>query len=159
MCFFIVKVYQLEVVQNLPISIDEAWDFFSNPKNLAKITPRDLDFQIQFGAEELMYEGQIIHYKLRPLIKIPVRWTTEICHVKSKCYFVDKQVHGPYSTWHHKHFFEEIEGGVKMRDLLHYSIPFGFFGRLINSLLVAKKVKAIFDYRYRILEDRFGKMD
>ena len=29
----------LKVSQDLDISLDEAWDFFSNPKNLSEITP------------------------------------------------------------------------------------------------------------------------
>ena len=153
------RIYQLDITQNLPIGIDEAWDFFSNPKNLAEITPKDLDFNILMGANEKMFQGQIIHYKLRPLLSIPVRWTTEICHVEHKKYFVDQQLFGPYALWHHKHFFKEIDGGIQMRDLLHYAMPLGVLGRAMNSILIAKKVRSIFDHRFKVLEDRFGKME
>jgi len=37
----------LKQEQFLPIPIDEAWSFFSTPKNLNKITPDDMVFEIK----------------------------------------------------------------------------------------------------------------
>ncbi len=125
------KIYQLHTTQKLPISLEEAWDFFSNPGNLKTITPDYMGFDILSGAERKMYPGQIIEYIVTPIAGIKTGWVTEITHVKDKAYFVDEQRYGPYSLWHHKHFFEEIPGGVKMDDLLHYKLPFGFLGQMV----------------------------
>lgn len=142
--------------QFLPISIEEAWDFMSSPENLAKITPESMDFVIKEpNLPAKVYAGLIISYTVKPLWGIPVAWTTEITHVKEHEYFVDEQRFGPYSLWHHKHFLKAVEGGVQMDDIIHYKVPGGFFGDIINTLLVGKKVSEIFDYRYKKLEQLF----
>lgn len=150
-------VYTLKTEQKLPISLQAAWDFFSNPANLKKITPSYLYFKIHDGfGDEKMYPGQIIQYTVKPMLGIPVTWVTEITQVKELDYFVDEQRYGPYAMWHHKHFFKEIENGVHMTDLVHYKIPFGMLGRLMHPLIVKRKLKEIFDFRSTTLEKHFG---
>jgi ligand-binding SRPBCC domain-containing protein len=143
------KAHTLKTVQKLPISIDEAWEFFSNPSNLAKITPSKLGFKIlsKYHGEK-MYAGQIIEYTVKPLLGIPMYWMTEITQVKHKEFFIDNQRYGPYSLWHHQHHFKIIEGGVEMTDIIHYKIPLGFLGNLMNSILVKKELFKIFKYRF-----------
>ncbi len=152
------KIYTLKITQKLPVSIAEAWSFFSDPSNLEKITPTDMGFEVLEDYQgEAMYAGQVINYIVRPLFGISMRWTTEITHVQEPNYFVDEQRFGPYAFWHHKHMFKEIPGGVEMTDFLHYGIPYGCLGRIANAILVKNKLKEIFDYRRTILEERFGK--
>jgi ligand-binding SRPBCC domain-containing protein len=155
-----VKTYALKFKQNIPISLDEAWDFFSSPLNLEKITPADMRFVVtsDYTADTKMYAGMIITYKISPLAGIKLNWMTEITHVQDKQYFVDEQRFGPYALWHHQHHFKEIAGGVAMTDILNYAIPFGIVGRLTNKVYVGKKVKDIFDYRVKAVEELFGKM-
>lgn len=105
-----------------------------------------------------MYQGQIIQYRVRPLFNIPLNWVTEITSVKDKAYFIDEQRFGPYAFWHHQHHFTEIEGGVRMVDLLHYKIPFGILGSIAHRLFVKKRLEEIFNYRYSFLEKTFGKI-
>lgn len=150
------KVYKLHRVQLLPISLDEAWRFFSNPKNLQVITPAFMKFKITDSHGDKMYAGQLIEYRVRPLLGIPLYWMTEITHVKDKEYFVDEQRYGPYSFWHHQHHFKEVENGVEMTDLLHYKIPYYFLGDIANRLLVQKKVAGIFDYREKKIKEMYG---
>lgn len=151
------KVYQLRREQYLPIGIAEAWDFFSSPYNLKRITPPDMGFDIVLiEKDKRMYPGMIIGYIVRPLWGIPMRWLTEITHVQEPYYFVDEQRFGPYTLWHHQHWFEEVEGGVKMLDLVHYAIPFGYLGRLAHVLFVRRRLEQIFDYRKKTLEQLFG---
>ncbi len=83
-------------------------------------------------------------------------WVTEITHVDEPRYFVDEQRFGPYAMWHHKHFIEKSENGVIMRDVVHYAVPMGIIGQLLNALVIRKKIKAIFDYRFKKLEAMFG---
>ena len=123
-------VYRLKTVQNLPISVEKAWDFLSDPGNLKTITPDYMGFKILEGAEEKMYAGQIIKYTVTPVLGIPLGWVTEIMHVRDNEYFVDEQRFGPYRLWHHKHFIKAISGGVEMIDIVDYKLPFGILGRI-----------------------------
>ena len=152
------KIYTQIFKQNVPISIEKAWDFFSSPKNLAKITPEHMGFIITSNYnDEKMYPGMLITYKVSPLLGIQLDWCTEITHVVDHKYFVDEQRFGPYAMWHHQHHFKEIDGGVEMIDIVNYAIPFGFIGRIANSILVESEVKKIFDYRTVKIDEFFGK--
>jgi ligand-binding SRPBCC domain-containing protein len=142
------KVYKKETVQYVNATLDECWTFFSSPGNLEKITPKNMGFQITDFDNQAMYAGQIIQYTVSPLLGLKLRWVTEITQVKDKTYFIDEQRFGPYSLWHHKHFFEATSnGGVKMTDVVHYALPFGLLGRVMNRLVVKNKLKEIFSYR------------
>jgi len=142
----------------MPISLDEAWDFFSSPLNLAKITPAEMRFIItsDYTGQTKMYEGMLITYKVSPMLGITLDWMTEITHVREKEYFIDEQRFGPYALWHHEHHFKEIKNGVLMNDRLTYALPFGAIGRLTEKILVGNQVKKIFDYREKAIVDLFG---
>ena len=152
------KTYQLEFIQRLPITLDEAWQFFSSPLNLAKITPKEMAFEVtsSLNHASTMYPGMIITYKVSPLLGIKLDWVTEITHVADRKYFVDEQRFGPYQFWHHEHHFREIPGGVEMRDLLSYGLPFGIIGKGVNQVMVAKKIQDIFEFREKKVEALFG---
>lgn len=150
------KIYTLKAVQKIPVSVAEAWEFFSSPFNLKLITPDYMSFDILSGGDRDMYPGQIIQYLVSPVVGIKTKWVTEITHMKEQEYFVDEQRFGPYSLWHHKHFLKEIPGGVEMEDIVDYKLPFGFLGRLVHPLLVAPKLKEIFEYRRNKLLELFG---
>ena len=134
------------------------WDFMSSPANLAKITPSYMGFHILSDiTSSKMYPGQIIEYYVTPVAGIKMHWVTEITHVKDMAYFVDEQRFGPYAFWHHKHFLKEVPGGVEMTDVLHYKVPFGFLGKIVNALFIEKKITEIFNDRYNKLEELSNK--
>ncbi|MEM9649177.1 MAG: SRPBCC family protein [Bacteroidota bacterium] len=149
------KIYRLHKKQYLPISKKEAWDFLSNPKNLATITPDHMGFNIISGAEKKMYPGQIIQYIVRPFPFYSTKWVTEITHVREGEYFVDEQRFGPYDLWHHKHFIVEKGTGVEMEDIIDYKLPLGILGRMAHSLFVKRQLEQIFEYRERQLKQLF----
>ena len=150
-------VYSLKTIQKIPASLQEVWDFFSDHANLQVITPVGMNFKIisQHHGEKI-YAGQIIEYKVSPVLSIPLYWMTEITHVEEKQFFVDEQRKGPYSLWHHQHHFKEIPGGVEMTDIVHYKNPLWIIGDLANILYVKKRVKEIFDFRHKKIEELFG---
>ncbi|MBP1224677.1 SRPBCC family protein [Flavobacterium sp. 1355] len=150
------KVYKIETIQYINASIEECWDFFSSPKNLQTITPDDMSFEIHDFDGKRMYPGQIITYTLKPLFGIKINWVTIITVSKENDYFIDEQRFGPYSFWHHKHFFEPTETGTKMIDIVHYALPFGFLGRIANHIMVKNKLKDIFEYRKNKIEELFN---
>jgi len=147
------KVYRYEKKQLLSITLEEAWSFISNPNNLKLITPPDMNFSIrgpEMGLE--IYEGMIISYRVSPFALFRISWVSEITHISAPYYFVDEQRSGPYSFWHHQHWLEQQSAGILMTDVVHYALPFGWLGRIINPL-VHNRIETIFEYRqYRLNE-------
>lgn len=147
----------LKTIQLLPVKLEDAWDFFSNPGNLKTITPPYMGFDITSDySGEKMYQGMIITYKVSPLLNIPTYWITEISHVKEPWFFVDNQKSGPFKYWHHQHIFKEVESGIEMTDIVNYAAPFGVLGRMVENTIVKRRVNEIFDYRFKKLEALFG---
>ncbi|HOI86595.1 MAG TPA: SRPBCC family protein [Lentimicrobium sp.] len=136
--------------------LETCWNFFSNPANLSRITPPEMDFRILFpDPVPVMYAGMIIRYKVRPFPFMKVTWITEITQVKEKHFFIDTQVSGPYRLWHHQHLFRATPDGVEMTDIVNYELPFGFIGKLLAGRMVKRKVEAIFKHRTKVISRLF----
>ena len=151
-------MYTFQRTQKVPASVKQVWDFISSPANLKNITPDYMGFDIvSKNLPEKMYPGMMIAYKVSPLLTIKMNWVTEITHVKELEYFVDEQRVGPYSIWHHQHHIQKIMGGVLMTDIVDYLPPFGFLGRIANTLVIKKQLNEIFSFRTLKLEEVFGK--
>ncbi len=150
------KIYTLKTRITLPISLEDAWNYFSTPKNLNEITPAHLNFKILSELPGKMYPGLLIQYKVHPILGIPLHWVTEITHVEEKKYFVDEQRFGPYELWHHQHHFRQTENGVEMTDIVNYKLPFGAIGAFFGGWFVKKQVEGIFSYRTTVLRKKFG---
>jgi ligand-binding SRPBCC domain-containing protein len=149
--------FSLSTVQVIPAGLEDIWSYFSDAGNLGTITPPDLRFALYPASSEVkMYPGQILEYRVRPIWGIPVYWMTEITHVEELVFFVDEQRFGPYQLWHHQHHFKIVPGGVEMTDLIHYRIPFGLLGVMANELFVEKKLRGIFEFRYKKIKEIFG---
>ena len=149
-------IYTLLVKQELHLDLSEAWDFFSSPVNLAKITPQHMGFVITSDNVQKMYEGQIISYQIGLLPGIKSKWVTEITHVKDFNYFVDEQRFGPYRMWHHEHHFVETKNGVLMTDRVSYKIPGSILGRAMHKIFIKRQLEKIFTYRYEELNELFN---
>lgn len=150
------KIHRFEQTQVLPITLDDAWSFFSDPRNLDGMTPPDLEFRTLSGDDEPMFAGQIIVHRIQLFPMIWANWVTEIVEVADRSYFIDEQRSGPYRFWHHLHRFEPVDGGVSMLDRVHYALPLHPFSAPAHPLIVQPKLRSIFGYRRRFLEERFG---
>jgi ligand-binding SRPBCC domain-containing protein len=149
-------MYQIKRIQEIPISLTKAWDFFSKPENLKLITPSYMSFKMLSRSDAgEMYPGMIITYTISSLFNISINWATEITQVKENKYFIDNQISGPYKIWHHEHHFEEIKNGVEMKDILYYEMPFGFIGKLMYKIFIGKKIDEIFNYRAQKIKELF----
>src|SRR6185503_6131305 len=140
--------------QFLPISAQKAWDFFSDPRNLARITPPQLDFKI-ISAPEKCVEGSIIEYRIKSLFGISIRWVSLIKDVKAPHEFIDIQEKGPYRYWHHRHHFEEVPGGVLIKDVVHYELPLEWMFPWLNRAVIVKQLNQIFSFRSQKLSQIF----
>jgi ligand-binding SRPBCC domain-containing protein len=144
------QVHKIERKQIIPAPVSTVWDFFSDPGNLAILTPPYMKMKVTSGAlPEQIYAGQIITYRLFPFPGIPVNWMTEITQVVPGKLFVDEQRKGPYKIWHHEHHFEMINGQCHMTDIVHYVVPLPLLGALAHSLFIKRQLDNIFDYRQR----------
>tara|TARA_B100000902_G_C27283511_1_gene903163 strand:- start:941 stop:1411 length:471 start_codon:yes stop_codon:yes gene_type:complete len=148
------KVYKLKFKQVINSSLDDVFSFFSNPENLSKITPEKLGFNILTPTPIKMKEGQLIDYSIKLLGK-KIRWRTMITEYIPKVKFVDQQLKGPYSMWHHTHEFKDVDGKVEMTDEIYYVMPFGILGRLVNFLFVSRDLNNIFKHRVEIINKIF----
>ena len=150
-------IHQLKTEQFLKADLEKVWNFVSSPRNLKLITPPYMGFNItSTDLPDKMYAGMIITYKVSPILSIPTTWVTEITHVSEKKFFIDEQRVGPYTMWHHQHFFKEHKNGVLMNDIITYKAPFGPLGVIANSLFIRKKLESIFNYRYKTLNKIFN---
>ena len=124
------SVHKLSARQLVPIPLEEAWAFFSDPGNLSVMTPSSLAMKVTSSPPAEMYAGLIVTYTMSPLPIgfLRAEWVTEITQVQPPMFFVDEQRSGPYRLWHHEHHFQEVEGGAEIRDLIHYQLPFGPLG-------------------------------
>lgn len=150
--------HTIKNVQKIPASQDKVWDFFSDPANLQRITPAEMNFRVisKYHGDTL-YAGQLFEYKVSPLFGIPLYWMTEVSHVRAVDFFSDEQRFGPYRMWQHQHHFKTIPGGTEMMDIIHYKNPLGVLGRLANGWFVKKKLRHLFEYRFVKVEEIFGK--
>jgi ligand-binding SRPBCC domain-containing protein len=149
------RLYTLRTEQSLALPLEEAWTFFGDPRNLQRITPASMRFEVTSNVPERIHPGLIITYRVRPLLGVPVGWVTEITHVVEPTLFVDEQRFGPYRFWHHQHHFRPIDGGVLMTDIVSYALPRGG-GPLANRWIVGPRLKEIFEHRRGVLADLFG---
>lgn len=150
-------LYYLKTEHLLPVSIEKAWQFFSSAKNLALITPPEMEFKILTKLEDKeIFEGLLIDYTVKPVFSIPLNWQTEIFKVDKPHSFADRQLKGPYKIWEHTHSFIQKDNGTLMIDEIKYQIPFGILGQFAHSLFVKEKVKEIFKFREKALEKIFG---
>ncbi len=154
-------IYRLDAAQTLSTDIQSAWSFFSDPKNLAVITPPNMRFQITGEASTKAYPGLVITYRLTPLPFLPLRvsWATEITQVEPPHLFVDEQLAGPYALWHHEHRFQETEGGVLATDRVLWSLPFDPVSAPVAALAVVPQLRQIFRFRASKLQGIFGDLD
>ena len=149
--------FEYNASQIIPISLEEAWSFFSSPMNLSVITPRYMKFKVLGSVEKEIYNNMLINYTVSPIFNVPVKWQTKILAVVPSKSFVDVQAKGPFKRWEHQHRFTEVENGIRVDDKVLYELPFGVIGRLAHSLVIRQRVEDIFTYRKKVLSNLFEK--
>lgn len=150
------RIYILERKTVLPTTLEKAWEFFSNPRNLTFITPPEMNFEIISPLKEgEFYSGMQIEYVVRPFAGIPMRWVSEITSIAERRHFHDIQLTGPYTSWKHRHEFREVPGGVQMLDIVEYQMPFGWMGRVLHRWIIRPRLEYIFNYRAQRIQFLF----
>ena len=146
------KTFHHEDELLLKVPLDEVFAFFSEARNLEKLTPPWLSFEVLTEGPIIMAPGALIDYRIR-WRGIPMRWRTEIEVWEPPYRFVDRQLRGPYRLWRHEHVFAEADDGTSIIDRVEYA-PFG--GVIAQRLAVARDVRKIFAYRHEALAGIFN---
>ncbi|MCQ8180190.1 SRPBCC family protein [Methylomonas sp. SURF-1] len=150
------KVYYLYRKQALALSAGQAWEFFSSPHHLNRITPDFFHIDITSPVPDAIYGGLLIRYRMKAVGGWPMVWLSEISHCDKPRRFVYQQRVGPFAFWSHEVAISESANGVEVEDIVFYAMPFGWFGRLMHRWLIGKKLRQIFDTRRDYLERHWG---
>jgi ligand-binding SRPBCC domain-containing protein len=146
----------LERTQIVPRPIAQTFEFFSDPRNLERLTPKFLRFEFLAPPPLVVTPGAILDYRIR-LYGVPVHWRTRIEIVEPPMRFVDVQDQGPYAHWRHSHTFRDIGGGrTEMKDSVEFALPLGVLGDAAYRLFVARSLAQIFDFRAQALKKIVG---
>jgi hypothetical protein len=148
------KTFEINMKQYINKPLEVVFEFFSKPENLEMITPKSLSFNILTPTPIKMGKGSLIDYTIR-LFGIPIHWRTLISDYEPPFRFVDQQIKGPYTFWHHTHTFRLVEGGVEIIDQVKYSLPLGWLGTLAHAIWVRKDLEKIFEYRKTVIQNYF----
>ncbi len=146
------REFRLQRRQVLGRPLEEVFAFFSDPHNLARITPDFLGFEVLSSSTPSIRAGTLIDYRIR-LRGIPLRWRSLISAWSPPDRFVDEQVVGPYRRWVHEHRFVPVEGKTAVEDDVRYAV---LGGACIDRLVVRGDLARIFDYRARAMARLFG---
>jgi ligand-binding SRPBCC domain-containing protein len=148
-----VKLHTLQQSQGLPIAARTAWEFFSNPANLARLTPPDMQMRHPGGDQTApIFPGQMLWFDIRLVPGLWQTWVTEITHIDPGVSFIDEQRAGPYKLWRHRHLITPIHASAcEVTDTVHYALPFYPCGELAHSLMVRPMLEKIFAYRKQAL--------
>ena len=139
----------LEVSMTLPLGREEVFAFFAEAQNLERITPPELRFRIISPTPITIAAGTLIDYRLS-LFGLPFTWRSRISCWDPPCAFVDEQLKGPYSLWHHTHTFAESSEGTVIGDRVLYRLPLWPLSA-IGLPLVKFQLKRIFAYRQQAI--------
>jgi len=148
------KTFEINMKQYINKPLEVVFEFFSKPENLEMITPKSLSFNILTPTPIKMEKGSLIDYTIR-LFGVPIHWRTLISDYEPPFRFVDQQIKGPYTFWHHTHTFKLVEGGVEIIDDVKYSLPLGWLGTLAHAIWVRKDLEKIFEYRKSVIQNYF----
>ena len=148
------KTFEINIKQHINKPLEVVFEFFSKPENLEMITPESLSFNMLTPTPVKMEKGSLIDFTIR-LFGIPIHWRTLISDYEPPFRFVDQQIKGPYTFWHHTHTFKLVEGGVEIIDEVKYSLPLGWLGTLAHAIWVRKDLEKIFEHRKNVIQNYF----
>ena len=148
-------MYELRCQMLAPVSIQEAFELFENPYNLARITPPWLNFRVTSKDKVEMRKDARIEYKIK-WMQLPIYWRTRITEYDPPHSFVDEQEAGPYILWRHRHSFTEVDGGTLVDDAVRYQLTLGPLGTAAHRIMVARQLIHIFEFRQESLKAIWG---
>ena len=142
-----VKVRVIKRTSRVPLSLAQAFQFFSNPHSVVMLTPSVMQFRLVGNASETIKPGTVLDYRFR-FYRIPLRWRVRIDSVEAPNSFEDAQEKGPFGHWRHTQMFlAQGETTTEIRDRFEFGLPFGRVGEFVYRMFVKTMLRQMFDYR------------
>lgn len=141
----------------LPVPVDKVFAFYTDLHNLARMALPELNMRV-VRAQLPLRKGSHVQFGLRPgMFPFEVKWEAVISAFEVNLVFEDRQIHGPFDRWRHRHEFKALENGhTLVTDTIDFGAPMGLFGRLAASMFVGARIEHSFRHRERVLRRAFG---
>ena len=146
------RLHVFESEQRIAAPVEEVFAFFSETRNLERLTPPALKWKIRSEASKMRL-GTAVDYSLR-VHGMPVGWRSLAVEWSPPGGFTDVMVRGPYLWWKHTHRFETDGSGTLVRDRVEYALPLAPLGEMGRSP-VRRDIESAFAFRRRALGDIF----
>jgi hypothetical protein len=138
----------------VPRPLEQMWKFFSDPSNLGRLTPPQMQLTMMDAVPQL-HSGATIQYTVT-VHGLLMKWKTLISDWDVEQRFVDYQMRGPYALWRHCHEFEsDANGGTVVRDRVRYSLPWAPLGDVVLPI-VRRDLSEIWSYRRHKISELFS---
>lgn len=98
---------------------------------------------IELG-EQVTWEAR--HFGVRQ------RFTSKITAFDRPAHFQDSMVKGAFHSFVHDHYFERVEEGTKMTDVLTFASPLGFIGAVVDRLILAAYLRRMLIARNEVIK-------
>ncbi|MEO2023455.1 MAG: SRPBCC family protein [Pirellulaceae bacterium] len=144
-------MYELLCSQVVPHPRHEVFAFFSDIRNLERITPPRLHFKILTPLPCELAAGALIDYRLK-LCGIPFQWQTCIDQFEPDAFFADTQRRGPYRHWYHEHRFSDVPEGTLIEDHVRYQLWGGPLAWPLHGLFIKRSLGKIFAFRKQAID-------
>jgi len=146
-----------QIVEHFEVAapLQETFAFFSSVEKLPLITPPWLAFTVHTPQPITLQNNTKLDYSIRWL-GIPIRWRTLIIEFSPPHQFIDLQVRGPYTLWHHQHTFQASAAGTICYDRIFYRVPGGPLGGVLNALLIRRQLRGILQHRRKAAGEHLG---
>jgi ligand-binding SRPBCC domain-containing protein len=126
-------------------TIEDLFEFHLDSQNITKITPKNTKVEL-LSEDTPAFEGKIVKIKTTRLF-IPIIWEVRIEKLDKPNILVDVALKSPFNYWKHQHVFTQKDNQCELKDIIEFTMPFGFLGKIIEPFLTYD-IKNMFKYRH-----------
>jgi ligand-binding SRPBCC domain-containing protein len=138
--------------------IEAVFDFHLEQKNLELISPPWMKSKLIRESGE--GKGKIIEMQVMQYNIFPSHWLVRIEEFERPFRLTDLVLSGPLKYFKHTRTFSQPCASLtELKDHLEYEVPFGFIGKISDTISIKKMMEQMFEFRHtktkEILEERF----
>lgn len=137
-------------------SVLSLFNYVCNPSTIREQLADKIDVELLSEATPTLTKGHDFHFLMSRFgFSQEVHIQIEEASVGHRLRY--RQTQGLFLSWVHTIEFEAHDAEyTKMTDTIDYQLPFGFFGFLLDDLVVRRDIKAILKARESRLKSHFG---
>lgn len=130
--------------------VDRVFDLSRNI-SLHKISMQDTKEQAIAGITSgLITKDDTVTWKGKHFFKTRF-FTSKIIEMRPYEKFTDKMIQGDFTSFEHEHFFKPAENGTIIIDIIYYSIPYGWLGKLVNKIYLNNYLEKLINHRNEVI--------